>query len=420
MHIVVIGNGIAGNTAAVTIAEKGRDVKVTVISEEVNPLYSPCVFGKYLSRELKREMLFVQTHTHCRQAGIDTVLGSRVVKIDPDRQMVYVEPESITYDKLILATGSKPVTPPISGCDREGVFTLKTLQDLDRMEAYIEGVKPKKVAIIGSGPIGLEVSVSLRKRGLDVCLVELLNRVAPRLLDEKPSSILKRTLEKNHIQVYLGEEVKHIAGNRRVEAITTDSREFICDLVCLAVGMRPRTELAQEVGIELGPHGGLKVDAGMRTNIKEIYACGDCVEPEDISTGMSDLSLLWHTAKQQGYIAAGNCLGDQKLYLGSLNYTVLEAFGEYVISSGHTTADFAGRNASETEVETSAGYLKIIFTGESIVGLQFIGSEPRHELGALLGLIRKRTTVAELKHLYGSTVFARRLPQWARLISVWH
>jgi len=329
--------------------------------------------------------------------GIEVLLGQRVDRIDVAERSLECKSSSLNFDGLVLATGSKPAIPPIDGCAKRGVIAIKTLQDIDRMMARLSHKDAKRAVIVGSGPVGLEVAVGLRKRGLEVCVIELLERIMPRLLDEKPALILRSLLEQFGVEVITGERVESIRGRRSVKGVATAQREMDCDLVCIAVGMRPRIELAREAGIALGSLGGVLVSEEMQTNIADIYACGDCVETEDVVTGENCLSLLWHTAKQQGYVAGCNLIGEHRRYQGSLNFAVLEVFGTYVVSSGHTWADFRGDEAQVIEAERNGSYEQFIIKGERLVGLQYMGTAPSPDLGLLLGAIRRKSRFRELK-----------------------
>ncbi|TRZ47106.1 NAD(P)/FAD-dependent oxidoreductase, partial [bacterium] len=185
MEIVVIGNGVAGNAACSAIRSKNKKAKLTLIAGEVYPFYSPCILTYYISKNIKRSNVFLKSLNDYKQQGIDALLGDNVEGIDPKRKRVFLRGRNLPFDKLILATGSQPVIPPIEGVQKRGVRVLKSLRDAD----HISRAQGKKAVIVGSGPIGVELAVALRKRNWEVCLVEILDWILPNLFDEKGSHI---------------------------------------------------------------------------------------------------------------------------------------------------------------------------------------------------------------------------------------
>jgi len=384
--VIIIGNGIAGDTAAFTLKALSPDFEVNVISEEEYPLYSPCLFPFFLSGELEKDRLFLRKLDDYSKAGINVLLGKKVEEINVKERKIKLSNGSwMSYDYLILATGSFPVVPPIPGADKDGIFTLKTFDDLMNFHQY----KKKKVAIIGAGPIGVEVAVSLRLRGVEVALIELLSRVLPRLLDNELSKFVEDILRNAGIEVFTSTRAKEIRGKERVECVITDKGEIPCDAILMATGMRPRNELAAKAGVAVGSRRGIKVDDQMRTNIKNVYACGDCIETRDIVTGSEKLSLLWNTAALQGYIAAANIAGQKKIYPGSLNSTVVKIMDYYVITSGNTSDEFKDRPLRTYDESKTDEHLRLIFADGTLKAVQYVGKKPYRPIGALMALLRR-------------------------------
>jgi NADH oxidase (H2O2-forming) len=392
LKIVVIGAGIAGVTAAETIRRLNKDCEITLVSEE-EPLYSPCIFPKCLSKEIDLNKIFIKKVIDLQKENIN-FLKQKAIRIDKNQKKVFLtNGVAIKFDKLILSTGSQPIIPPIEGVRGEGVFTFKSLNDF--MKVYDIAHKEKGSAvIIGGGVIGVEIAYALKKIGWDIYLIESLNRILPRLLDLKLSLLLKNIMENNGVHILTGEKAKKINRvGEKVESVITDKREIKCDIVILTVGMRPRTELAREAGIELGQYGGIKVNPYMMTNINNIYACGDCIETEEISSRNIKLSLLWHTAKLQGHIAGYNVSvqsGIQKKYPGTLNLTIIDVFDIYVISNANTLDDFK-EEVKVIEKEYEGNYLRILTNANGkIVSIQFLGKNLTIEtFGPMFGIMRK-------------------------------
>lgn len=392
MHIVIIGNGIAGNTAAEVARRLDRDARITILSEEDVPAYSPCLLPHYLSRDLDRQRLFLKAPEDYARLGIATILGQRVAEIDLTRKRVVWGKGVATYDKLIIATGSRPIIPAIEGMNKEGLFTLKSLGDADRI-ARSSG---QRAAVVGSGPIGLQASMALHKRGYQVALVELLDWLLPRAFDKEPSEMIRKLIKARGIEVVTGEGITGVWGGPRVEGIATARRQLKCDTVVLALGMRPNAELAQRAGVALGPLGGISTDEHMMTSIEDVYACGDCVETKDMLTGRSALSLLWHNAKQQAQIAAFNCLGIPRAYPGSLNLVGLEVFGTYAVSMGATAAELGAGSDVEVVERRRARYdYRLLMRQGVVLGAQFVGEA--WPLGPLISAMQRRDNLGRVR-----------------------
>lgn len=382
-HVVVLGNGVAGNSASSAIRDLDSNIAVTIVSDEAVPHYSACVLGNYLAGEIPRKRVFLKTPQDYRHHHIHTLFGQKAMAIDVKNRRLLLEDQSLDYDRLVIATGSMAVVPPIEGVDKRGVFTLKSIADSDRILRH----RGKKAAVVGSGPIGIEASVALRKRGYEVVLIELLDRILPAAFDEKPSGLLRKAMEGQGIQVLTGEKVARLVGGDRVKGVVTDKREIECDLVIMAVGMKPNVEVARQAGIAMGRLGGIKTDKYLATNIEDIYACGDCVESTDIVTGQEALNLLWINARQQGFVAGSSCLGIKAEYPGSLNVRGIDIFGTHAVSIGPTEASFAKGNIRIVEKTYGKNYCRFLVRDGALVGVQAVGEDA--DMGILLSLARK-------------------------------
>src|SRR3990172_449647 len=232
MKILILGNGVAGNTAASTIRQLDSKADITIISEETFPEYSACALPHYIAGEHPRRQLFLRTKKDYAGEKIKAILGQKVTAIDLQGKKISLDGKSLSYDKLIIATGSRPVIPPIPGVNLAGVFTLKSPGDADRI---LENMG-KAVVLVGSGPIGVETAIALRKRGLEVYLVEFLDRIMPRIFDTKPSSMLRNILEEHSIHIFTGERVTSIIGESKLKGIVTEDRTIVCDEVVMGGG----------------------------------------------------------------------------------------------------------------------------------------------------------------------------------------
>jgi len=363
-----------------------------IVSEEIYPEYTACALPHYLAGELRRQKLFLKNKKDYAGERIKTAFGQKVIGINPENKRVFLETKSLTYDKLIIAAGSKPITLPIKGINLDGVFTLKSLDDADQISRYIGNT----AIVIGSGPIGIETSVALSKRGMQVYLIEELDRIMPKIFDETPSSMLRSIFEERGVRVLTGEKVTSILGNGKVESIVTDQRQIKCDMVISGAGMRPNIELAKQSGVNTGDLGGISVTRRMMTNLDDIYACGDCVQAEDAFTGEHTLCLLWHNAKRQGEVAGYSCSGVFKSYSGSQNITSLDVFGVHAVSFGRIEAEINQHDGIEViERRTSKNYYRLIISRGRLIGAQSIGDA--QDMGVLLYVLIRKDDLNEIK-----------------------
>ena len=406
MKVLIIGNGIGGFSAATKLRHLDFPCEVTILSAEPYPLYSACVLPDYISGEIPRERTFVKSMEDYETLGVHALFGDQVKEVDPIAKRVFTERGGkIPFDKLILATGSEPI---VFGEPKRGMFKLKTLKDADEILKH----GGRKAVIIGAGPIGVEIGIALFKRGYSVSMIEMMENILPLGLDVKGALKVKSMLEERGIEIFTGERSEETLGKEEVEGIKTNKRELDCDTLIWAVGMRPRVELAKQGGIEIGEKGGIRVNSWMETSIPDIYACGDCIESNDILTGEPYPNLFWHNANQQGMVVARNCAGVSTDYPGSQNLLNVDVFGNHVAGFGFTEAAlnrfrgikaFNGKLAdiSIIEREKNGTYYRLVIVGDRCMGAQFINVDlSQRAMGLIWSLmLRKRSVEGLLKIL---------------------
>ena len=392
MRYVIIGNGIAGNTAAEKLRDLDPRADITMVSDEAQSFYTACALPHYLSGDIKRNALFVKRRRDYQRDRIKVVFGRRVLALNTVDKKVVFDGDALDYDRLVLAIGARPLVPPIEGAKLPGVCTFKYIADALQIVRHI----PKTAVVVGSGPIGTEVAIALRKKGAKVYIIELLARMMPRLFDDRPASLLSGILAAHDIEVSTGERAVRIIGGESVEGIVTDKRSMSCDLVVMAAGMRPNSEIAREAGISVAARGGIIVDREMRTSSSDIFACGDCVEAADLITGAPSMIQLWHNAKDQAIVAASNAAGRQCSYSGSINITSLDVFGNHAVSFGTVQADLAGQAGIEVidKAHGENGYHRLVLDHGRIVGAQFVGD--LEDMGAVLFSLIRRDRLQDL------------------------
>lgn len=418
MKVVVIGNGIAGFSAASSIRRLSGHDDITMISTEETPLYSACVLPDYISGKIPRENTFVKKENDYRDLYIHTFFGHALKGIDVKARKVAMDNgKEIAFDRLVLATGSEAIG---FGEPKRGIFKVKSLKDADDIIAH-EG---SKAVVVGSGAIGIEVAIALYHRGYEVTIVEMLDQILPFALDQKAAAMVQGILGEHGIRILNGERAESVLGHDRVEGLRTDRQELECDTLICALGMRPKAELASEAGINLGEKGGIKVDSHMGTNIPDIYACGDCVEASDILTGKPSLNLFWHNANRQGAVAGRNCTGNTTEYRGSGNILNVDIFGNHVVGFGFTASaldKFSDKKAVDgqphvaaiLEGEKDGGYYRLVILGDRCMGGQFINM--KKDLGLIWAFMCAGKSIEELLKAFENDELMRRRPYLFRL-----
>jgi NADPH-dependent 2,4-dienoyl-CoA reductase/sulfur reductase-like enzyme len=379
--IVVVGGGIAGDEAARMAKARAPKERVVLITEEPHPLYSACVLADYVCREIPLEKVFLRGVEEYADLGIESLTGTPVTGWSPARRTVSTPSNEIAFDRLVLATGSRPFVPPIPGAGHEGVVPLKTLADAER----IRRAEGSSAVVVGSGPVGVEAALALRELGWRVCVVELMERVLPRVFDAPIAGLAASHLEAAGIEVFLGEKVTEILGQARTEGVRTDKRTIEAELAVMVVGMRPEVTLAKAGGLELGKTGGIRVDSSMATSASGVWACGDCVETEERLTGRRALHMLWNNARLQGRVAGANAAGGDETYGGSLNITTVSFESQAGASVGFLASDLPEGEAKIVHRDGHDGAVSLVIRDGRLIGAQVMGRTER--IGALMAHI---------------------------------
>ncbi|HDD31199.1 MAG TPA: NADH oxidase [Thermococcus litoralis] len=417
MRIVVIGSGTAGSNFALFARKLDRKAEIIVIGKEKTMQYSPCALPFVLSGKIpKLEDIIVFPNEFYEKQKIQMMLDAEAKEIDRKRKVVITDKGEVPYDKLILATGSKAFVPPIKGVENDGVFTLKTMDDVKKIQAYLEERKPKKAVVIGAGLIGLEGAVAFRELGLEVVVVELLEHLLPTMLDKDIASIVQSHLEEKGIEFKFGVAVSEILGNP-VEGVKIGEEEIKADIVLVATGVRANVDLARKAGLEVNR--GIVVNEYLRTSDPDIYAIGDCAEVFDAVTGNRILSQLGTTALRMAKVAAENVFGKDVKFRPVFNTAITELFdleiGTFGITQERAKKEgieiVVGKFKGSTKPEYYPGgepiTVKLIFRKEDrkLIGAQIVGGE--RVWGRIMTLsfaAQKGASVEDIA--YGETAYA--------------
>ncbi|HCJ67296.1 MAG TPA: NAD(P)/FAD-dependent oxidoreductase [Elusimicrobia bacterium] len=421
--IVIIGNGVAGITVAKELVESGQSAgesnllakasaeaglrasafpEIKVYSEEKYPYYSRIDLIKLLAGKIELKEIFFYPPEWYEKRGIKVYLNQKARKIDPvkkeiviadyaERSADYAE-KTVSYDQLVLATGAQAASLPVKGKEKQGVFTLRTIDDVLRIKEYLKRLlaishQPSAV-VIGGGVLGLEAGWALSLLGTKVTVVEFFNRFLPRQLDEEGANIFKTQVEKLGINVLLAKETIEILGNDKVrEVVFKGGTKIPADLVLFSAGIRPNIELGQTAGLKVNK--GIIVDEHLRTSQTDIYACGDCAGFQGKIYGIIPAAI------DQAKIAAQNVLGKNSTYAGTIPSNTLKVVGIDLTSIGLISPDSPeGEEIKKVDKEKGI-YKKLILKEGKIVGTVFLGTKT--ELGKISRLIKEKTDVSRFK-----------------------
>jgi len=413
--IVIIGAHAAGLDAASAARKTDRTAEITLITKEKKPAYSRCGLPFVLGRHIATfDDLVVFPDQFYKMMKLNLLTETTVTNIDAKAKTVDIQDkngnkETLSYDSLVITTGADPFIPPIKGREKNGVYVVRTIDDGEKINKAIETAK--SAVIIGAGLIGLEVAVACLERGLKTTVVEFLPYVLPVLLDKDMADRVQKMLEENGMNIIVGKGAEEILGTDKVTGVRVAGEEIAADVVVVATGVRANTELAKNAGVVLGETRGIKTSLKMETNIKDVYAAGDCAETINLVTFRPTMSQLGTTAVKQAKVAGTNAAGGYSTFSGALGSWITRLFDTEIGGTG-LTEFFAGRAGIETVSgtivsKTRADYfpgalpirIKIVADKETgkIIGAQIIGGEEvTQRINALSFAVQNGMTIKEL------------------------
>lgn len=337
--IVVVGANHAGTCAINTITGFNEGDEVVVFDQNSNISFLGCGMALWIGGQIsKPDGLFYSNKEKLESQGAKVNMNSKVENIDFDKKVVIATLEDgkeveESYDKLILATGSLPIVPPIPGRDLENVQLVKLFQNAEEVIKKLENPDIKTIAVVGAGYIGVELAEAFERHHKKVILVDIAKTSLSSYYDTEFSAMMDKNLSDHGIELAFGETVKEIKGNGKVEAIVTDKNEYQCDMVILAIGFRPNTELGKG-RLETMPNGAYIVDATQQTSIKDVYAIGDCATVQFNATGEKSYIALATNAVRSGLIAAYNACGKKLETIGVQGSNAISIYDLKLVSTG--------------------------------------------------------------------------------------
>lgn len=368
MKVVIIGAVAAGTSAATEIRRNNKDADIIIYEKDKYISYAGCAMPFYISNEVGEFSSVVPRDAQFFKEKNNVIIKTEheVLSVDPETKTLRVknlltDNEFVdSYDKLIISTGAYSVKPDLKGSDRDNVFILRNIKDMNDIKNYVEAHKPKSAVIVGTGFVGLEMCESFKFLGMDVSIIAR-SKVA-KGIDDELASFIEDHLREKGVNVYTNTKTVEINDQG---VLIGDGSLVKADIVLLATGVRPNVELAKSMGLELGVTGAIKVDDHMKTNLEDVYSCGDCIEMYSTITGKPLYRPLGSTANKTGTIAGSNISGIEDKFKGVLGTAIYRVFDITVGATG----------LSEEEA-LKAGYEVVVSLDKRPNKPEYMGGKP--------------------------------------------
>ena len=404
MKYVIIGGGPAGIFAVEAIRRRDRSSPIVIVTDEGEIARSPVMLTYWIGGETLREGIRFRDPSWAEMNRVDLQLCRKAVALNTSTHNLLLDNgEEMPFDRLLIGTGSSPISLPIPGAGLKGVYSLRQLSDAEAILSAIPTLR--QVLIIGGGFIGLKIASQLKERGVDVSILEKEGRLAPRMFDGKASLFLVNLLGRKGIRVETGVEVEEILGKAgRVDAVRMKDRRILPgQMVIQSVGVRPNTAFLAGSGITL--ERGIPVNPRMETNVPGIYAAGDVAVTLDSLTGDKVNNATWPAASRQGTVAGTNMAGGNVSYVHNLSLNAFHLCGVPVMAAGNS-----GESSGQVLVEEGADfYRKILLRDGRLTGFILIGKVS--QAGSLLALMKKKEILSDAELMPESLLRRKKLPQ---------
>lgn len=393
MKYVIVGASAAGLAAAEAVRKQDSSSQITVLTNEEYLPYSRPSISYYLKGKVKESDMPLRKSAYYKSMKIDVVTSAEVTAIDRDKKTVKAGRRSYPYDRLCLCTGSKPFVPPMENVSgKTNACTFLDLKSTKQVKNLAD--KNTRAVVIGAGLIGMKAAEGLVKICKSVDVVELAPRVLPSILDSTSAKQVKKYLENNGIKFHLENTVVKAAskGKQITGVVLNDGKKLNCDLLIIAVGVRPQTDLAEKAGLEVNR--GIVTDIHtMQTSDRDIYAAGDCCVSEDMLDGSKKIIALWPNAVLQGTVAGNRMAGGDMLLDGAYAVNAIDFFGLRICTCGLINAQ--GEQYRDKIKTDGDSYKRLVFEGDKLVGYVLINSG--ENAGIYTNLISSRVSLDTLE-----------------------
>ena len=419
---LIVGGVAGGASAAARLRRLDETAEIIIFERGDYVSFANCGLPYYIGGEINdRDDLLLQTPESFKERfNIEVRIHNEVTGIDSEKKQINVTNLSTgktyteSYDKLILSPGAEPVKPPIPGIDSDRIFTLRNVPDTDLINDFIDKHKPERAVIVGAGYIGLEMAENLRQRGMLVAIVEMVDQALP-VMDKEMAGFIQPELQKHNVALWLNDAVANFRpSNSRLVVGLKSGMELSCDMVILAIGVKPEVKLARQAKLEIGETGGIKVNKKLQTSDPDIYAIGDAIEVRDFALDNPTLIPLAGPANKQGRMVADNICGRNRQYNGTQGTAILKVFDLTVAMTGASEKALAKTNMEYEKLyihpANHVGYypgakqmhMKVLFTKPEgkILGVQIVGSDGvDRRIDIFAVAIRAGLTVFDLQEL---------------------
>lgn len=412
MVLTIVGGSDAGISAALRARELDKDVEVNLVVADAYPNFSICGLPFYLSGEITDWRTLAHRTVHeIEAAGIRLHSKCTATRIDPASKTVAIRRSSggedaLRYDKVVIATGAVPLKPPIAGLDSPGVFVLHSMDESFSFDTHRERVQPKSVAIIGAGYIGLEMSDAMRHRGIEVTLIEQLPTVM-RTVDASFGERVAELLRSRGVTVHTNSVVREIIQTPNGLIVRGSDFTVDAEMVLVVTGVRPLSDLALSAGVATDARGAIIVDEGMRTNVPDVFAAGDCVQTWNRILQSFTYMPLGTTAHKQGRVAGENAMGGNASFAGSLGTQSVKIFDKVVAATGLREADAIAGGFDAFAAELTANDHKAYYPGAKPMMLRVVGERNDHRLLGAQIVGSWGTEVSKRIDVFATAIFNR-------------
>lgn len=387
--ILIIGGVAAGTKTAAKIVRENPEAEVVIVTKDEHISYAGCGLPYYIGGIIEEEKeLVVKTPEEFTLAtGVGVFIKHEAKTVDMEKKEALVlnfetgKEIVFSFDKLVFATGASPFVPPIKGVDLDNVYSLRRVTDALNIRELVDAGQIHDAVVIGGGFIGLEVAENLKERGINVSIIELIPHILPPF-DEEMALLAQRHMIDKGVDIFGAEKALAIEGVEKVSAVRTDQRTIPADLVVVSVGVRPNTALAESIGVELGLTRAIKVNEFMETNLKDVYAVGDCAETTNLITGETAWFPMGSTANKMGRIAGINIGSDTERdsLKGVLGTTVVKLFGVNAARTGLTERDARKMGYEVESVIVPANDRAHYFPGYRQIVTKLVAEKETHRL----------------------------------------
>ena len=366
MNVVIIGNGVAGVSAAETIRAVDKNCAITIVTGEPYPFYSRPRLVELLAKKTSIEQITVHAQGWYDKNAVHLKMSTCITGIDTGGKQIFSDRGTeFNYDKLVIAAGASGLVPPVTGREGDAVVALRTIEDVKKI--WTLASKGKSAVVMGGGLLGIEAANSLAMLDVRVQVLEVCGRLLPRQLDNESSAVIQKLFEKKGMTFLTGTAIQAVDRNSEggLRIACSHGEEISADFMVVSAGIKPNCSIVERTPVGLDR--GIVVDDFMRTNVQGIYACGDVAEHRGVLYG------LWQPAREQGIVCGSHICGKEVPYEGTMNSVRLKVAGIELASIGDVESK-EGVHAVTEKDETAGLFKKIFLRGQHVVGAILIGN----------------------------------------------